>query len=60
MTDNEPIESLARRRDLIVDALRYIQRFSGTRAVIKYGGAAMVQPELKRRFAQDVVLLRAA
>jgi acetylglutamate kinase len=58
--DNEPIESLARRRDLIVDALRYIQRFSGTRAVIKYGGAAMVQPDLKRRFAQDVVLLRAA
>jgi len=60
MTENEQIESFARRRDLIVDALRYIQRFSGTRAVIKYGGAAMVQPELKRRFAQDVVLLRAA
>jgi acetylglutamate kinase len=63
MTDNSAevdIESLARRRDLIVDALRYIQRFSGTRAVIKYGGAAMVQPELKRRFAQDVVLLQSA
>jgi acetylglutamate kinase len=28
--------------------------------VIKYGGAAMVDPELKRSFAQDVVLLRAA
>ena len=45
---------------LVVAALRYIQRFSGTRAVIKYGGAAMVDPELKRSFAQDVVLLRAA
>jgi acetylglutamate kinase len=52
--------SLADRRDLVVAALRYIQRFSGTRAVIKYGGAAMVDPELKRSFAQDVVLLRAA
>jgi len=58
MTDHE--QSLASRRDLVVEALRYIQRFSGTRAVIKYGGAAMVEPELKRSFAQDVVLLRAA
>ena len=41
-------------------ALRYIQRFAGTRAVIKYGGAAMVDAGLKRAFAQDVVLLRSA
>jgi acetylglutamate kinase len=64
MTDTpqagQPKESFVERRDLIVEALKYIQKFSGTRAVIKYGGAAMVQPELKRRFAQDVVLLRAA
>jgi acetylglutamate kinase len=53
-------DSLANQRTLVVAALRYIQRFSGTRAVIKYGGAAMVDPELKRSFAQDVVLLRAA
>jgi acetylglutamate kinase len=58
--EGHPKESLVERRELIVEALRYIQKFSGTRAVIKYGGAAMVQPELKRRFAQDVVLLRAA
>jgi acetylglutamate kinase len=61
MTDsNEPKESFIERRELVVEALKYIQKFSGTRAVIKYGGAAMVQPELKRSFAQDVVLLRAA
>jgi acetylglutamate kinase len=60
-TAEAPIgDSLASRRDLLVEALRYIQKFAGTRAVIKYGGAAMVQPELKRSFAQDVVLLRAA
>ncbi len=53
-------ESLATQRTLVVSALRYIQKFSGTRAVIKYGGAAMVDPELKRSFAQDVVLLQAA
>ncbi len=53
-------DSLAERRDLLVEALKYIQKFAGTRAVIKYGGAAMVEPTLKRSFAQDVVLLRAA
>ncbi len=53
-------DSLANQRELVVAALRYIQRFSGTRCVIKYGGAAMVDPELKRKFAHDVVLLRAA
>jgi acetylglutamate kinase len=51
---------LAEQRALVVEALRYIQKFSGTRAVIKYGGAAMVDPALKRSFAQDVVLLQAA
>ncbi len=59
--DRGPVaESLATQRTLVVAALRYIQKFSGTRAVIKYGGAAMVDPELKSRFAQDVVLLQAA
>jgi acetylglutamate kinase len=51
---------LAEQRALVVEALRYIQKFSGTRAVIKYGGAAMIDPVLKRSFAQDVVLLQAA
>jgi acetylglutamate kinase len=57
---SQPTPSLALRRDLLVEALRYIQKFSGTRAVIKYGGAAMVEPDLRRSFAQDVVLLEAA
>ena len=51
---------LSGQRALVVEALRYIQKFAGTRAVIKYGGAAMVDPALKRSFAQDVVLLQAA
>ena len=59
ISDLSAESSLANQRELVVTALRYIQRFSGTRAVIKYGGAAMVDPELKRKFAHDVVLLRA-
>jgi acetylglutamate kinase len=58
-TPDDP-ESFAEKRALVVEALRYIQRFSGTRAVIKYGGAAMIDPDLKRGFAQDVVLLHSA
>ena len=62
MTDNDAKqpETLVDRRDLVVEALKYIQKFTGTRAVIKYGGAAMVKDDLKRSFALDVVLLQAA
>jgi acetylglutamate kinase len=60
MSEAPPEDSLANQRELVVAALRYIQRFAGTRAVIKYGGAAMVDPALKRAFAQDVVLLKSA
>jgi acetylglutamate kinase len=57
---SKPQESLGERRELVVEALRYIQKFTGTRAVIKYGGAAMVKDDLKRNFAQDLVLLQSA
>lgn len=46
------------KRRLLIDALRYIDRFDQTRAVIKIGGAAMVDPELERQFAESVLLLR--
>ncbi len=47
-------------RPLIVEALSYIRRFAGKRAVIKYGGAAMIDPALKRSFAEEMVLLQSA
>jgi acetylglutamate kinase len=43
---------------LLVDALGYIKKFSGTRCVIKYGGAAMVKESLKKSFCEDIGLLR--
>jgi len=48
------------KRALLVEALSYISRFSGTRAVVKYGGAAMVKDSLKASFANDINLLRSA
>ena len=47
------------KRKLLVEALRYIERFKGIRAVIKLGGAAMIDPTLEEQFAEDVLLLRA-
>lgn len=40
------------------EALPYIRRFHGRTVVIKYGGHAMVDPELQQSFARDVVLMR--
>jgi acetylglutamate kinase len=48
------------RRDLgtLLEALPYIREFHGRTIVIKYGGAAMEDPELREEFARDVVLLK--
>jgi acetylglutamate kinase len=48
------------KRALLVEALSYIARFSNKRAVVKYGGAAMVKDSLKASFANDINLLRSA
>ena len=43
--------------DALIEALPYIQQFTGKIVVIKYGGAAMIDKELKASFAQDISLL---
>lgn len=42
----------------LLEALPYIREFHGRTVVIKYGGAAMLDPQLKEDFARDVVLLK--
>jgi len=46
------------KRQLLIEALSFIQGFSNKIVVIKYGGAAMVQEEYKESFAKDVILLQ--
>ncbi len=46
------------RAEILVEALPYIRRFRGTTVVVKYGGNAMTDDNLARKFAQDVVLMR--
>jgi acetylglutamate kinase len=42
---------------LLLEALPYIKKYKDEIFVIKYGGAAQVKPELKDKFAQDIILL---
>ncbi len=42
----------------LLEALPYIREFHGRTVVIKYGGAAMIDPALKEEFARDVTLLK--
>ncbi|MCC6849191.1 MAG: acetylglutamate kinase [Deltaproteobacteria bacterium] len=44
--------------EVLLEALPYLRRFFGKTIVIKYGGHAMANDELKESFAQDVVLLK--
>ncbi len=44
---------------ILVEALPYIRRFADKVIVLKYGGAAMTDPDLRASFAVDVVLLEA-
>ena len=46
------------RAQVLVEALPYIREFSGKIVVIKYGGKAMVDMNLKRRIAEDIVLMK--
>ena len=48
-------ETIAR---VLTEALPYIQKFSGKTIVIKYGGNAMIDDDLKSSFARDMVLLK--
>ena len=53
--DTKNAHNIAR---VLIEALPYIQRFADKTVVIKYGGNAMVDEDLKKSFARDVVLLK--
>ena len=51
------IASLSAKTEVLIEALPYISRYEGKTFVVKYGGAAQTDDELKETFAQDVTLL---
>ncbi len=52
------MKELQQRASTLIEALPYIQQWAGKTVVVKYGGAAMIEPALQRSVAQDLVLLR--
>ena len=55
----EPMmEMWLEKANVLIEALPYIQRFHGKTIVVKYGGSAMVDHELKKSVIRDVALLK--
>jgi len=53
------VQALIDKAEVLVEALPYIRRFTDKTIVIKYGGHAMTDEDLRVSFARDVVLLKA-
>ncbi|GAA3065135.1 acetylglutamate kinase [Actinocorallia glomerata] len=56
--ERDPRADAGAKAATLIEALPWIQKFAGETIVIKYGGNAMVDDELRRAFAEDVVFLR--
>lgn len=54
----EIMEKYLEKAEILVEALPYIQRFNRKIMVVKYGGSAMIDEELKKTVIEDVVLLK--
>ncbi len=55
---NMNVEELVKKAGILLESLPYLRAFAGKTIVIKYGGAAMVQEDLKASFAQDITLMK--
>lgn len=57
---HESLDQLTARVKTLIEAMPYVHAHRGTLAVIKYGGAAMVDKDLKRAVIQDLTLMQMA
>ena len=58
MDEKNSMKEILQKAEVLIEALPYIQRFNRKIIVIKYGGSAMVDEELKKHVIQDVTLLK--
>ena len=56
--EEKEIQKSMSKAEVLIEALPYIQRFNRKIIVVKYGGSAMVDEELKHQVIQDVTLLK--
>lgn len=52
------MEKLIKKANILIEALPYIQKFNGKTVVIKYGGNAMINEDLKNKVMEDITLLK--
>lgn len=52
------MEALIKKAEILIEALPYIQKLNGKTVVIKYGGNAMINDELKNSVMEDITLLK--
>lgn len=57
---DDRLAAAAEKAGVLIEALPWLQRFNGATVVVKYGGNAMIDDNLKRAFAEDMVFLRLA
>jgi acetylglutamate kinase len=58
--DEDRLATAGEKAGVLIEALPWLERFHGATVVVKYGGNAMIDDELKRAFAEDIVFLRLA
>ncbi len=58
MVNNDSMELILEKAQTLIEALPYIQKFNGKRVVVKYGGSAMIDENLKYNVIKDVALLK--
>ena len=51
------MEKAIKKADVLIEALPYIKSYSGKIFVIKYGGSALINPEIKKRVLEDIVFM---
>lgn len=56
--EDKNMQEILQKAEVLIEALPYIQRFNRKIIVVKYGGSAMVDEELKKSVIQDVTLLK--
>ena len=56
--EEKNMKEIMEKAEVLIEALPYIQRFNRKIIVVKYGGSAMVDEELKKNVIQDVTLLK--
>lgn len=58
MVNNDNMDLVLEKAQTLIEALPYIQKFNGKKVVVKYGGSAMIDENLKYNVIKDVALLK--